>query len=135
MQPYQLTHFLTEMIGNAKPSGFDIFFIIVLNFFLIALVKIIFDLLEFIYTRKQPNYKLSAFINYSSMIGLVERFLYIISIWSGKLEFITIVIALKTIVRFPEINKGSKSEITAEKYILGTLLNLLFAYTIVTVLN
>lgn len=73
--------------------------------------------------------KLSFTINSnSSLIGFSERLLYLIVLVSGEYQLITGVLLVKTIIRFPEINQHNGSNmINAEKYILGTMLNLIAA--------
>lgn len=134
MQGDQLIDLLKSVDTNIV-SGFDIFWIVVLNIVMVIVVKFAFDGIDYLETKEKPNLKLGAFINYSSIIGFVERILYIIGFWAVSFELITIVIAVKTIMRFTTVNaaekerstKGRNSKVTAEKYILGTLLNLLIA--------
>lgn len=134
MQGEQLSDLL-QSVDTSIVSGFDIFWIVILNILMIVVVKFVFDGIDYLETKDKPNLKLGAFINYSSIIGFVERILYIIGFWTVSFELITIVIAVKTIMRFTTVNavekergsKGRNSKITAEKYILGTLLNLLIA--------
>lgn len=120
---------------------FDIYFMLIINIVLVIAVKFIFDGIEYAIYKRKPELKLKSFINYSSIIGFVERCIYIVGIWTINYQLITIVIAVKTIMRFPTINATEKgasnkqasnsNKITAEKYILGTLLNLLFSFVIV----
>lgn len=135
---------IQALADNALPNAvtfFDVFMIVIINILLVAVIKFGFDGIEYITTKEKPTLNLEAFINYSSMIGLVERFLYIVGIWTLSFELVTIVIAVKTIMRFTTVNAAEKevaanskvsgNKVTAEKYILGTLLNLLFAMIIV----
>lgn len=141
MQSGELIQALSANIGPSPVTFFDILFIIIINILLIAVVKLIFDGIEYVSNKRPISFKLDEFINYSSLIGLVERFLYIVGIWIASYQLITIVIAVKTIMRFTTVNAAEKevvskksisnNKVTAEKYILGTLLNLLFAMIIV----
>lgn len=70
--------------------------------------------------------KLSMF-NFSSVIGFCERLIYTYCFASGDNSLFAAVIAFKTLMRFPEATKGSDSELTSEKYILGTLINIVVA--------
>lgn len=59
-------------------------------------------------------------------IGFIERILYFIGIISQNWALITIVIVLKSIVRYKEID----NQIKAEYFLIGSLLSLLFAIMI-----
>lgn len=142
MQSEQIKDLLSNIaVANQTATGWDIFFIILINLSLLIVVKFIFDLIDIVDERNSHNlsFKLNQFINYSSIIGVVERFLYIIGFWITNATLITVVIAVKTIMRFTTVNAASKqwskstshSKLTAEKYILGTLLNILLAIVIV----
>lgn len=138
MQGEQLIDLL-QNVDTSVVSGFDIFWIVILNILMVVVVKFAFDGIDYLETKEKPSLKVGAFINYSSIIGFVERILYIIGFWAVSFELITIVIAVKTIMRFTTVNaaekertsKGRNSKVTAEKYILGTLLNLLIAVVFV----
>ncbi len=100
---------------------------------LVKLFNVIFEGKLSVADKRFLKRVISSVFNYSSMIGFVERILYIIAIAISNFELLALVIAVKTIVRFPEINKGNKTEVTSEKYILGTLLNLVAAFVIVNI--
>ena len=59
-------------------------------------------------------------------IGFIERILYFISIISQNWALISIVIVLKSIARYKEID----NQIKAEYFLIGSLLSLLFAIMI-----
>ena len=59
-------------------------------------------------------------------IGFIERILYFISIISQNWALISIVIVLKSIARYKEID----NQIKAEYFLIGSLLILLFAILI-----
>lgn len=59
-------------------------------------------------------------------IGFIERILYFISIISQNWALISIVIVLKSIARYKEID----NQIKAEYFLIGSLLSLLFAILI-----
>lgn len=137
----------------------DILLIVVINTVLIVVVKLLFmfltsleadtnykkaltDFLKLSFRRnksKEDDRRLkgyiNSFINFSSLIGFVERTLYIAAFMAGEYQLITIVIGVKTLVRFPEISQKQNNAITAEKYILGTLLNIIFSIIIASIFS
>lgn len=69
-----------------------------------------------------------AILSNSSLIGFCERSLYLFGIINQQFEMISAILLVKTIIRFPEISQKDKTtKLDAEKYILGTMLNLLLA--------
>lgn len=140
MQPKQITDLYQQLTANTI-SGWEIFQILLLNIMFLVVIKFMFDTLDHLASREKGKYQIKDFINYSSIIGLVERLLYIIGFWTNNLQLITIVIAVKTIMRFSSINENaqitddsvdnSNHKLTVEKYILGTMLNLLLSLVIV----
>lgn len=145
---------LKQLLDQAQQSLItprDIFIVIVLNILLIVVIKLIFMFITSFNGKTNYGKKVkrlghialkeratkselaelhrafSSFINYSSMIGFVERILYIYAIYTAQTQLLALIIAVKTIVRFPEINKQTNNDVSPEKYILGTLLNILFA--------
>lgn len=64
---------------------------------------------------------------FSAAIGFFERILYFVAFVNYDIQFLGLLLILKTIIRFPEV-KEQRDTHFAEKYILGTLVNLLFAY-------
>lgn len=140
MQPKQITDLYQQLTANTI-SGWEIFQILLLNIIFLVVIKFMFDTLDHLASREKGKYQIKDFINYSSIIGIVERLLYIIGFWTNNLQLITIVIAVKTIMRFSSINENaqitddtvdnSNHKVTVEKYILGTMLNLLLSLVIV----
>lgn len=121
-------------------SGWDILWITIINVMLLVAIKFMFDGIDVLAGVKPRKLEVQQFINYSSLIGLIERALYIIGFWIQSAELITLVIAVKTIMRFTSVSAAEKSpttskagdqKLTAEKYILGTLLNVFIAIVIV----
>lgn len=150
----QLHNLISGMNPQPLFTKMDILLIAILNVLLIVVVKLIFINLKALETNTnywqstkhffklilQNDLKYSdklvikntinSIVNYSSIIGFVERIIYIIAFASNNFELLGIVIAVKTLVRFPEINKRKNATITPEQYILGTLLNIMFAFII-----
>ncbi len=122
-------------------TGWDIFWISIINILLLVAIKFLFDGIDILAGAKAKKVKLNEFINYSSIIGLVERSLYVIGFWTQSFELVTIVIAVKTIMRFTSVSAAEKSavkgsagnnpKVTAEKYILGTLINIFVSIVLV----
>lgn len=132
-------------------SAIDIAVILIINICLIFVVKLVFMGLKSL--EVETNYwqsikkwsqllgkneisteekqflkkTVNSVINFSSTIGFIERILYIIAFATRSFELLALVVGVKTLVRFPEINKGEKASLTAEQYILGTLINIVLA--------
>lgn len=63
--------------------------------------------------------------NVGALIGILERILISLFVWKGISEAITIVIAIKALARFKEMDDKN----FAEFYLIGSLLSLMFAIT------
>ncbi len=72
--------------------------------------------------------------SYSMFIGYLERLIFLLIVVSHKYELLTPYLALKGLIRFPEINKGD-GKITAEKFICGTLINLVLTLFVAFLIN
>lgn len=149
---------LLDQVTQPMVTPRDIFLVIVINLLLIIIIKLIFMFITSFNAKTNYGKKMkrlghialkekatkselselhlafSSFINYSSMIGFVERILYVYAIFTNQIQLLALIIAIKTIVRFPEINKQTNNDVSPEKYILGTLLNILFAVWIVQII-
>lgn len=140
MQTGELADLLAATTSNGV-TGWDIFWISIINILLLVAIKFLFDGIDILAGTKAKKVKLNEFINYSSIIGLVERSLYVIGFWTQSFELVTIVIAVKTIMRFTTVSAAEKSavkgsagnnqKVTAEKYILGTLINIFVSIVLV----
>lgn len=150
---------LLDQANQSVVSPRDILLVIAINILLIVVIKLIFMFITSFSIKTGYGKKIkrlahialkekitkseleelhrafSSFINYSSMIGFVERILYVYAIIINQVELLALIIAVKTIVRFPEINKQTNNDVSPEKYILGTLLNILFAVWIVQLIR
>ncbi len=62
------------------------------------------------------------------MIGYLERLIVFFLLLYGQIGAVGFVIAVKAIIRFPEIKEGKNA--LAEYYLIGTLLSMAFAFTI-----
>lgn len=150
---------LLDQVNQSMVTPRDIFVVIVINILLIIVIKLIFMFITSFSSKTNYGKKVrrlghialkekatkselqelhkafASFINYSSMIGFVERILYVYAILTNQVQLLALIIAVKTIVRFPEINKQTNNDVSPEKYILGTLLNILFAIWIVQLIK
>ena len=58
-------------------------------------------------------------------IGILERLLIITAIYAEQFSLIPMLLAAKSLMRFPEVNKGDKQY--AEYFLIGTLLSFFLA--------
>ena len=70
----------------------------------------------------------------SRMIGYLERIVVFFMLLNGEFSAIALVLAAKSIARFPEI-KNEENHIQANHYIIGTFLSLTSVFTIATLLG
>lgn len=68
--------------------------------------------------------------SFSMLIGYLERVLLAIILVSEHYQMLAVYVTLKSIVRFPEINKDG-GHLTSEKFICGTMINVLFVLFII----
>ncbi len=126
-----MNEFLSTIFTNIEPIPF-IYLIgfIILNIGMIFAIDILLKLLD----KKSLKAITNEESYFSAAIGFVERILYFIAFVNYDIQFLGLLLVLKTIIRFPEV-KEKQSTHFAEKYIFGTMLNLLFAYFAAYILN
>jgi hypothetical protein len=70
-------------------------------------------------------------INAGRYIGFLERVLIILGLVSGKWDIIALVVALKTVARYKELDK----QISAEYFLVGSLASIVWAILLALVLS
>ncbi len=91
-------------------------------------------------TNKQLQYKDAiTLFSYSAWIGYFERILIYGLFTSNNIISLSILIALKSVIRYPEINQsineGQKHKLNAEKFLLGTLFSIVYTFIIYYLIN
>lgn len=73
--------------------------------------------------------KTEVFFNYSAWIGFFERMIIYSAFVTNNLIFVSVLITLKGLVRFPEIS-SKNSKLNAEKFLLGTMFSIIYTFII-----